>query len=99
MTTAMLYSLAGIALFGIGLHRLVTTTEMIRRVVAVNVMGSGAASVLVAAAYRGPDVAADPVPHAFVLTGIVVALSTTAFALALIRRLHEAGHNEEEEEG
>ena len=32
---------------------------------------------------------ADPVPHALVLTGIVVAVSATAMALALGKRLQE----------
>ena len=43
-------------------------------------------SILVATAYRGPEVAADPIPHALVLTGIVVAVSATALGLALERR-------------
>jgi len=43
--------------------------------------------VLVAVAYRGIDRAPDPIPHALVLTGIVVAVSATALALALARRL------------
>jgi len=30
----------------------------------------------------------DPVPHALVLTGIVVAVSISAFALALARQIH-----------
>ena len=30
----------------------------------------------------------DPVPHAMVLTGIVVAVSATAFALVLARRIY-----------
>jgi multicomponent Na+:H+ antiporter subunit C len=39
-------------------------------------------------AYRNRAEAPDPVPHAMVLTGIVVAVSATAFALSLVRRLH-----------
>jgi hypothetical protein len=54
---------------------------------AINVMGAGVFMMLIAVAYRGPDLAPDPVPHALVLTGIVVAVSATALALALARRL------------
>lgn len=89
MSTALLYSFGGILLIGVAMHRLVLTTDLLRRVVAVNVLAAGVASLLIAAAYRGQDAAADPVPHAFVLTGIVVLVSTTAAALALIRRLDD----------
>jgi len=50
-------------------------------------MGAGVFHVLVAVAYRGLDAAPDPVPQALVLTGIVVAVSATALALALGQRL------------
>lgn len=88
MSTTLLYGIAGILLVGIGLYRVVVATGWLRRVVAINVMAVGVASVLIVAAYRGPGGLADPVPHAFVLTGIVVLVSTTAVALALIRLLH-----------
>jgi multicomponent Na+:H+ antiporter subunit C len=39
-----------------------------------------------------PAVPVDPVPHAMVLTGIVVAVSVTAFALSLARRVHLERH-------
>jgi multicomponent Na+:H+ antiporter subunit C len=89
MTTATIYALAGIVLVGIGLYRLVTTGDLLRRVVALNVASGGTGAVLVAAAYREPPGLTDPVPHALVITGIVVVVSTTAVALALIRRLHD----------
>jgi multicomponent Na+:H+ antiporter subunit C len=50
-------------------------------------MGSAVFMLLVAFARRDPDFV-DPVPHAMVLTGIVIAVSTTAFGLALARRLY-----------
>jgi multicomponent Na+:H+ antiporter subunit C len=56
--------------------------------VAINVMGAGVFLLLIAVAYRGPGLAPDPVPHALVVTGIVVAVSATALALGLARRLH-----------
>jgi len=43
---------------------------------------------LIAIAKR--DILPDPVPHAMVLTGIVVAVSATALALALTLRVRAA---------
>ncbi len=56
----------------------------------INVCGAGVFLVFVTLAYRGSELPPDPVPHALVLTGIVVAVSATALALALGRRLREA---------
>jgi multicomponent Na+:H+ antiporter subunit C len=87
--SALPYALAGAALFGLGLHALLVRPRMLRKVLAVNITGTGVFLLLVAIADRdgGPP---DPVPHALVLTGIVVAVSATALALALIRRLQSA---------
>ncbi len=91
--TALLYGLGGALLAGMALYRLVTAADWLRRIVAVNVLAVGVASILIATAYRGPAAPADPVPHAFVLTGIVVLVSTSAVALALIRLLHARDEN------
>jgi multicomponent Na+:H+ antiporter subunit C len=82
------YAATGVVLFTLGLFRLVTATHLLRNVIALNVMGAGIFLFLVAIAYRNGPERPDPVPHAMVLTGIVVAVSVTAFALALVRRLH-----------
>ena len=88
MTAASLYALCGIALFGVGFYAVVVHTHRLRKVLAVNVMGSGVFLVFVALAYRTPQAPPDPVPHAMVLTGVVVAVSATAVALSLVRRIH-----------
>ncbi|MFZ5658640.1 MAG: sodium:proton antiporter [Pseudomonadota bacterium] len=88
MTAAQLYALLGIALFVIGTHALVAHAHLLRKILAVNVMGSGVFLVLVGLADRNPAGGPDPVPHALVLTGIVVAVSGTAVALALALRIH-----------
>lgn len=88
MSVALLYALMGVALFSVGLYGLLVQAHLLRKVLALNFMGSGVFAVFVATAWRGPDLPADPVPHALVLTGIVVAVSATAFALALVRRIH-----------
>jgi multicomponent Na+:H+ antiporter subunit C len=94
LTVQSLYGLAGCLIVGIGLGSVLLGSSLLKRVLAINVMGTGVFMLLIATAYRGPDISPDPVPHALVLTGIVVAVSATALALALARRLgreHEDG--------
>ena len=86
MNLHTLYALTGVALISLGLHALLVREHLLRKVLALNVLGSGTFMVLVATAHRGEG-PPDPVPHALVLTGIVVAVSATALALALARRL------------
>ncbi len=86
MSTGLLVALVGAALFAMGVAGVVLITQLLRRILAFNLMGSGAFLVLVGLAQRN-DVP-DPVPQAMVLTGIVVAVAATALALALARRLH-----------
>jgi multicomponent Na+:H+ antiporter subunit C len=84
----LVYGLAGAALFAIGLYGLVLRRHLLRKIVALNVASNGVFLVLVALAHR--TATPDPVPHAMVLTGIVVAVSATAFGLALAVRIREA---------
>ncbi len=81
MTHVSLYLLGGIALWVLGLHALMLQRSALRRIMAVNVMGSGVFMVMVALASRGAAI--DPVLQALVVTGLVVAASATAFALRL----------------
>jgi len=97
MTPALLYMLCGAAPCGIGLYRLSVSADALRRLVAINVLAVGVGSILIASAYRGPTLPPDAVPHAFVLTGIVVLVSTTAAALALLRRLDEIDTGEDDD--
>ncbi|MGB5396680.1 MAG: NADH-quinone oxidoreductase subunit K [Gammaproteobacteria bacterium] len=87
LTTQLLYALTGCVIMALGLRSALLHSSLLQRVLAINVMGSGVFMILLAVAYRGAEVAPDPVPHALVLTGIVVAVSATALALALARRL------------
>lgn len=90
MTSATLYALTGIIIFILGLRGLIIYEHFLRKVIAINVMGTGIFMFLIAMADRNTGAAPDPVPHAMVLTGIVVAVSATAFILALIVRLYDA---------
>lgn len=85
----VLYGAAGILLFVLGLWSFLMRGRLLPKLIAINVAGNGVFLLLVTIAYRGIDVPADPVPHALVLTGIVVAVSATALALALGRRLED----------
>ena len=85
MSPEPLYALAGAALFAIGVAGLLLLPQLLRKILAFNILGSDAFLVLVGLGQR--DGAADPVPQAMVLTGIVVAIAATALALALAREL------------
>jgi multicomponent Na+:H+ antiporter subunit C len=86
MTSGLIFACSGAALFAMGVAGVLLIDHLLRRILAFNLMGSGAFLVLVGLAQRH-DVP-DPVPQAMVLTGIVVAVAATALALALVRRLH-----------
>jgi len=86
MTSGLIFAGAGAALFAMGVAGVLLIEHLLRRILAFNLMGSGAFLVLVGLAQHH-DVP-DPVPQAMVLTGIVVAVAATALALALVRRLH-----------
>lgn len=93
MTAAIAYTLVGVGLFCLGLYALIVYTHLLRKILALNVMGSGIFLVLVALAKRTAAATPDPVPHAMVITGIVVAISATALALTLLLKLIAAtGH-------
>ena len=88
MSSAMLYGLAGIMIFVIGVHGMVSRAHLLRKALAMNVMGAGIFLFMVAFANRIPGGTPDPVPHAMVLTGIVVSISATGLILALIMHLY-----------
>jgi len=90
MSVPFLYALVGIGLFCLGLHALIVHDHLLRKILAINVMGSGVFLVLVELARRGGDSPPDPVPHAMVITGIVVAISATALALSLMLKVKAA---------
>ena len=99
MSNVFLYALVGVGLFALGLYALIVHTHLLRKILAINVMGSGVFLVLVALAARTPGATPDPVPHAMAITGIVIAISATALALALVLRVRaETGRAELPEE-
>ena len=87
MSAALFYALVGTGLFSIGLYALLMHRHLLRKILGLNVMGSGVFLVLAALAPRNSAGMPDPVPHAMIITGIVVAVAATAFALVLMLKL------------
>jgi len=89
MSAATLAGLVGAILVGMGLYGLVTHPQPLRKILAFNLLGSGVFLLFGIVARRGAAAGfvADPVPQAMVITGIVVAFSATALAIALLLRL------------
>ena len=93
MTSGLLYAVVGCLLFVFGLGGVLLLDHLLRRILAFNLMGSGAFLVLVGLAQRY-DVA-DPLPQAMVLTAIVIALATAAFLVTMAYRSFQLnGHDE-----
>ncbi len=96
------FEIAAIVLFGIGFMNLLLQTNLIRKIIAFNVMDSSVFLFLAAQGYIedrlapvGTGAAANvadyinPIPSGLVLTGIVVSVSVSAFFLALVQRLYK----------
>ncbi|MCE9672108.1 cation:proton antiporter subunit C [Myxococcus stipitatus] len=96
MNPWVLYALSGVTVFSVGLVGLFSHEHPVKRILASNIMGSGVLLVLVSLARREPTGTPDPVPHALVLTGIVVSVSSTALGVALARRIARLDETAEE---
>jgi len=92
MTPTELYGLVAVAILSLALYTLIASHDLLRRIIAANVMGSAVFLLFVSLSYRGAE--PDPVPHAMVLTGIVVAVAATGLAVVLVRRMHADGASE-----
>ena len=92
MSNAMLYGLCGAVLVGLGLFGLIVHPQPLRKILAFNLIGGGVFLLFGVVARRGAaaGLAGDPVPQALVITGVVVAFSATALAVALLLRLFES---------
>lgn len=89
MNSLLIYSITATSLFTIGLMGLAAHPNLIRKIISLNIMAGGVFLFLISLAYHPDDPGVDPVPQAMVLTGIVVTISATAFALCLARRITE----------
>ncbi len=93
------YYLTAIILFIIGFHTMLTHNNLIKKLLGMNIMETAIFLFFVAIGYvqggRAPIIHigqdylyVNPLPSALILTGIVVAVSITAYALSLIIRLY-----------
>lgn len=101
----MRYEAAGVILFCIGFVTLFLHPNLIKKIIGLNLMDCAVFLMLAAFGYvdgRNAPIIVDgmtdaelyinPVPGGLVLTGIVVAVSTTAFFLALTQQLYRRYH-------
>ena len=91
MTAATLFGLCAAVLIGVGLYGLIVNPHPLRKILAFNLVSSGVFLLFGAIARRGAaaGMGGDPVPQALLITGIVVAFSATALAVALRLRLFD----------
>jgi len=89
---------ASVVLFCIGLYTVITRENLIKKFMGLNIMETAVFAFIVAlGVVEGGDAPIagsgatppfiNPLPQALILTGIVVAVSTTALALSLIIRI------------
>lgn len=84
-----IYAVTAGLLFALSLYGVLSRADLVQRLLAANIMASSVFMYLVVLAAGREDGAGDPVPQAMVLTGIVIAVSITAFGLGLVRWLRE----------
>ena len=82
-----LHFLVAMILFLSGFHTMLAHSNLIKKVIGMNIMETGIFLFFIAVGYvRGGSA---PIVRALILTGIVVGVSLTAFALALIVKLYK----------
>lgn len=89
------------AIFVVGLYMVIIHGNLIRKIIGINLMETAVFLVFVTIGYvrngRAPiisdssagSVYVNPLPSALILTGIVVAVSITVYALSMVVRIHE----------
>ncbi|HSD54383.1 MAG TPA: NADH-quinone oxidoreductase subunit K [Burkholderiales bacterium] len=88
---ATLFGLCAAALVGLGVYALIVNPQPLRKILAFNVVGNGVFVLFGAVAHRGAALGwgGDPVPQALLITGLVVAFSASALAVAVLLRLFD----------
>jgi len=88
-------------LFSLGLWMLIMQSNLIKKLIGLNIMETSVFFFIVSIGYmkggvapivvhgEPPSIMVNPIPQALVLTGIVVAVSTTAVALSLTIKLYK----------
>jgi multicomponent Na+:H+ antiporter subunit C len=93
------YYFVAILLFLIGFHTMLTHSNLIKKVIGMNIMETSIFLFFVAIGYVDGKNAPilneeavgyiNPLPSALILTGLVVGVSLTAFSLSLIIKLYK----------
>lgn len=91
-----------IILFGVGFATMLINSNLIKKIIGMNIMDTaiflffiakgyipGREAPLVVGDYKGVEAYINPIPTSLMLTGIVVAVSMTAFLLALTVKINE----------
>jgi multicomponent Na+:H+ antiporter subunit C len=91
MSGVTVFGVCAAVAVGLGLYGLITNPQPLRKIIAFNLLGSGVFLLFGVVGRRGAaaGVGNDPVPQALVITGVVVAFSATALAIALLLRLFQ----------
>ena len=99
MSAMPLYGFCAAALIGLGVYGVIAQADLLRRIVALNILGGGVFLLFgVIARHAGGGVLlADAVPQALIITGIVVAFSATALAVMLLARLGQVPETDDPE--
>lgn len=94
--------IGAMVLFVVGLYTVLTHPNLIKKIIGINIMETSIFLFFVSIGYvqgaraplvdprSGEQLFVNPLPSAMILTGIVVAVSVTAFALSLVIKIHEA---------
>lgn len=89
-------------LFVIGLYTVLTHPNLIKKIIGINIMETSIFLFFVSIGYvhdavapivdpaTGEQLFVNPLPSAMILTGIVVAVTITAFALSLVVKIYKA---------
>lgn len=85
MSPSALFAFTAVAIIALALYAVIAARELLRKLIALNVLGAGVFLIFVSMAHR-PGGEPDPVPHAMVLTGIVVTVAAMGLAVAMVRR-------------
>lgn len=87
MNQDLIYSACGLLLFVMGFFAVITCAHVLRKLIGLNIMGMGVFMILLATAKHESII--DPIPHAMVLTGIVVAVAGSAMCVWLALSFHK----------
>ena len=92
--------LFALTLFLIGSYTMLTHPNLLKKIIGLNIMETSVFLLFVSTGYvegggapiihgEATGVYVNPIPHALILTGIVIAISITALALSLIVKIYE----------